>query len=133
MIEADGAHWYRTWLMLRDSLVWWPWYDRTKSAQRTIPEDFSAVRLHRWTLEVMRRRESYGCLVQAALDHDAPALIDALGAPVCLIAGTVSPLSIYDADLAARDSALRVVAVDGRGEAHAVREALRTLEDASTT
>ncbi len=131
-IEADGAHWYRTWLMLRDSLIWWPWYDRAKAAQRTTPQDFSAARLHRWTLDIMRRRESYGDLVQAALGHDAPTMIDALVVPVCLIAGTTSPLSIYDADLVARHPGLRVVNVDDRGETDAIRAALRTQEDAST-
>ena len=130
-IEADGAHWYRTWLMLRDSLIWWPWYERTKAAQRPTPQNFNGPRLHRWTLEVMRCRETYGCLVKAALDHNATALIDALCMPVCLVAGATSPLSIYDADLVARHPALNVVTVDNRGEANAIIEALRTLEVAS--
>ena len=72
-IERDGAHWYRTWLMLRDSLVWWPWFDRRQVALRRAPVDFEAKRLHAWTVDVMRRRASYGHLIHAALAHDVRA------------------------------------------------------------
>lgn len=74
-IERDGAHWYRTWLMLRDSQIYFPWYDTRREALRRQPADLSALRLHRWTVDVMRAGFPYGDLVRAALDWDAaPAL-----------------------------------------------------------
>jgi pimeloyl-ACP methyl ester carboxylesterase len=95
-IERDGAHWYRTWLMLRDSLVWWPWYDRTKAAQRATSGDFDPGQLHRWTLDVMGRRESYGHLIRAALDYDAGAALGAVACPIVRVVGGATPLSAYD-------------------------------------
>ncbi len=123
-IEADGGHWYRTWLMLRDSLVWWPWYDRRKDSQRKVVEDFGADRLHRWTLEVMRRRTSYGDLVQAALAEDAAALIGDLSTPACLLTGAPTPLAVYDDTLAARFPDLSTVTVGDRRYGTALLEAL---------
>jgi pimeloyl-ACP methyl ester carboxylesterase len=101
-IEADGAHWYRTWLMLRDSLVWWPWFDRRRAAQRSAPADFGAERLHCWTLDVMGSRESYADLIHAALSHDAQRALTRLSAqPDLLLGGTATPLAAYDDRLAA--------------------------------
>ena len=99
-IEPDGAHWYRTWLMLRDWQVYWPWYDRRLDKLRRIDADFSARPLHRWTMDVMRARASYYHLIHAALAHDATA-IEALSTPLLLLCDRGRPLSVYDAKLAA--------------------------------
>ena len=104
-IERDGGHWYRTWLMLRDSLIWWPWFERRRETQRGVAADFGADRLHRWTVDVMASRESYGDLIQAALAHESRddiAALDAAGiAPCLLLGGNATPLTAYDATLAA--------------------------------
>jgi pimeloyl-ACP methyl ester carboxylesterase len=115
-IEADGSHWYRTWLMLRDSLVWWPWFDRRKAAQRLAPANFSAAHIHRWTLDVMGSRESYADLIYAALSHDArQALARLTVRPGLVLGGAVTPLSAYDARLAALLPDVRRVGVPAEG------------------
>ena len=104
-IEPDGGHWYRTWLMLRDSLIWWPWFERRRETQRRVPANFGADRLHRWTIDVMGSRENYGDLIQAALAHECGADIAALDAagvaPFLLLGGNATPLTAYDAKLTA--------------------------------
>ncbi len=69
-LDDDGGHWYRTWLMLRDSLVRWPWYDRAPSALRRQPTDLDAAHLHAWTCDVMRQWSSYHRLIDAVLEWD---------------------------------------------------------------
>jgi pimeloyl-ACP methyl ester carboxylesterase len=101
-IERDGAHWLRTWMMLRDSLIWFPWYRPTLGAQRSRPGDFEAERLHRWTIDVMTSRETYGHVIAATLAHDGPSALRAVACPVVLVTGGATPLSAYD-------NALRVI------------------------
>lgn len=100
-IEADGAHWYRTWLMLRDLQVYWPWYDRRLAALRRVDADFSARPLHRWTMDVMRARTGYAHPVHAALDHDAAAALAGLRGPLLFVRDPATPLSAHDDRLAA--------------------------------
>ena len=65
-IKDNGSHWYDTWMMLRDSLIWHPWYSRNQDSLRRIKQDFSADRLHDWMMEVMKQRTSYHHVIQAA-------------------------------------------------------------------
>ena len=110
-IESDGAHWYRTWLMLRDWQVYWPWFDRRQHKLRRIDADFSARPLHRWTLDVMRARTSYHHLIHAALAHDAAAALQQVEPPLVLLQDRGRPLSAYDAALAASRPDAPVMAV----------------------
>jgi pimeloyl-ACP methyl ester carboxylesterase len=66
-LADDGSHWYRTWLMLRDSLVRWPWYAREPAALRRQQQSFDPVQLHDWTCDVMRQWHSYHHLIDATL------------------------------------------------------------------
>ncbi|MDH7973255.1 alpha/beta fold hydrolase [Sphingomonas sp. AR_OL41] len=95
-IEPDGAHWYRTWLMLRDSQIYWPWYDHRLASLRRVPADFTARRLNRWTMDVMRARESYHHLIHAALEDDAAVALKALDAPFAVVRDPSTPLSAHD-------------------------------------
>ena len=99
-IDRDGGHWYRTWLMLRDSLVWWPWYDRRKTALRRAPTDFDAQRLHDWTVDVMRSRHGYAHLIHAALDDDAAITLTELAVPLLRLHDPLVPLCRYDEESA---------------------------------
>jgi pimeloyl-ACP methyl ester carboxylesterase len=119
VIERDGGHWYRTWLMLRDSLVWWPWYERRKDNLRRTPADFDAKRLHKWTLDVMRRLESYGQLIRAALKHDACAALAEVRAPVLWLTDPLTPLSAYDHAAANLCADARTLTVDQSAQRHA--------------
>jgi pimeloyl-ACP methyl ester carboxylesterase len=100
-IAADGGHWYRTWLMLRDSQVYWPWFERKQGNLRRIDADFSAEPLHRRTMDVMRARETYHHLIHAALDHDAETALAAVTGPVLVVRDRATPLSAYDDKLIA--------------------------------
>ena len=99
-IEADGAHWYRTWLMLRDSQVYWPWYDRRLTTQRKVAADFSARPLHRWTMDVMRARAGYAGPIEAALANDAAVALAGLAVPLAQVRNSATPLSAHDDRLA---------------------------------
>jgi hypothetical protein len=68
VLADDGSHWYRTWLMLRDSLVRWPWYERGSGALRRQPTSFDPEQLHAWTCDVMRQYHSYHRLIDAVLE-----------------------------------------------------------------
>jgi pimeloyl-ACP methyl ester carboxylesterase len=67
-LAEDGSHWYRTWLMLRDSLVRWPWYAREPGALRRQTTALDSERLHEWTCDVMRQWHSYHHLIDAVLE-----------------------------------------------------------------
>jgi pimeloyl-ACP methyl ester carboxylesterase len=94
-IDPFGAHWYRTWLMLRDSLIYWPWYKRGASAVRGVKADFDADRLHDWTVEVMRQRNSYHHLIAAALARDTESDLKSIAVPVLVCDDPAQPFSIY--------------------------------------
>ncbi len=76
-LADDGSHWYRTWLMLRDSLVRWPWYAREPSALRRQDQVFDAEHLHAWTCDVMRQWHAYHHLIDAVLEWTPEAAIAA--------------------------------------------------------
>jgi pimeloyl-ACP methyl ester carboxylesterase len=94
-IDAYGGHWYRTWLMLRDSLIYWPWYDRRPEALRRVPTDFDADRLHDWTFEVMKQSDAYGHLINTALRHDAARVLADIRTPLLLCADPLVPFFAY--------------------------------------
>jgi pimeloyl-ACP methyl ester carboxylesterase len=83
-IQANGTHWFDTWMMLRDSQIWWPWYNRNPEAMRRIDGDFSAEHLQAWTLEVMKQSHAYHHVIQAALRHRADKALSNLTGPVLL-------------------------------------------------
>jgi pimeloyl-ACP methyl ester carboxylesterase len=76
-LADDGSHWYRVWLMLRDSLVRWPWFARDPGSLRRQPLVFDADHLHAWTCDVMRQWNSYHLLIDAVLEWSPLAAIDA--------------------------------------------------------
>ena len=98
-VEQDGSHWYRTWLMLRDSQIYWPWYDSRKGAQRGVPADFSAERMHRWTFDVVKKHSSYHHLINAVIDYELAPTWASLSMPLAIIVDKSAPLSFYDEEL----------------------------------
>lgn len=108
-IERDGAHWYRLWLRLRDSLVYWPWYDTRRTALRRVPTRFEAWDLHDWTVETMKQRATSHHFIEAVIRHDAEASLAACASTVTRIADPLSALGAAYGDrldqlLALRDS-----------------------------
>lgn len=100
-LADDGSHWYRTWLMLRDSLVRWPWYAREHAALRRQQLAFDAGHLHEWTCDVMRQWHSYHHLIDAALGwHPDDALAAARG-KLTIVIDRLHALHASDAEWAA--------------------------------
>ncbi len=81
-IKPDGSHWYRTWLMLRDSLIWWPWYRTEHRCLRSAEADFAGEKLHRWTVEVMRQSNAYHRAIEAVIEYDTAAALAELEVPL---------------------------------------------------
>ncbi len=101
-IAADGSHWYRTWLMLRDSLIWWPWFTPSRAALRRVDADFGAAALHDWTREVLRQPESYAGPILAALNHDALAELARFTGTLFAVSDSLTPLATaFRAEIAA--------------------------------
>ncbi len=78
---AHGEHWYATWLMLRDSLLFDPWFARGRAAVRPGPVDLDADRLHAWTLDVVAAGAHYADLMQAVLAQDNAPMLGRLTVP----------------------------------------------------
>jgi pimeloyl-ACP methyl ester carboxylesterase len=96
-LADDGSHWYRTWLMLRTSLVRWPWYAREPAALLRQAIALEPEHLHAWTCDVMRQWHSYHRLIDAVLRWSPEEAI-ALGAGKMNIA-LDSRHALYAADL----------------------------------
>jgi pimeloyl-ACP methyl ester carboxylesterase len=95
-IDPWGGHWYRVWQMLRDSLIYWPWYDRSPAGLRRVPADFSAETLHAWTHEVMKQRACYQQVVNAAIDAPVADLLASLAIPMAIFADPAGQYRGYD-------------------------------------
>ena len=95
-IKANGSHWYDMWMMLRDSLIMWPWYSRNSSGRRDVEQDFDGRRLHDWTFEVMKQRESYHHLINAAIDYHAYDALAQISGPILTCMDPGHRFSVYD-------------------------------------
>jgi pimeloyl-ACP methyl ester carboxylesterase len=101
-LENDGSHWYRTWQMLRDSQIYWPWYDQRHQSQRRVSCDFSAERLHDWTFDLMKQPAGYRHIIHGALNYDASAELARIEVPLLICIDSSTPLSAFDTTLLER-------------------------------
>lgn len=96
-IKNNGSHWYDTWMMLRDSLIWHPWYERNEAALRRTRQDFSAERMHNWMMEVMKQRTSYHHVIQAAITQPVQQTLREISGPTLICQDPRNALSAaYD-------------------------------------
>ena len=91
-ISWDGSHLYRTWLMLRDQLLFWPWYARSQDSYIKSNDDVGAEALHRWTVEVLKSYQTYHLVTQAALRYPIEGRLSALTMRTLLCARKNDPL-----------------------------------------
>lgn len=89
-LTAEGSHWIKAWLMVRDSEIYQPWFDGRVAAQRHDQGNFGGAWLHLRTTEIMRARTSYHRLPREAWLADTAAALAAASAPVR--AGPISQL-----------------------------------------
>lgn len=80
--ERSGAHWSRTWHLLRDREAQYPWWDGAASAIRHREPDISAERLRQHTLDVLKQPQAWSAALRAALEADATKLASMLSARV---------------------------------------------------
>lgn len=99
-LADDGSHWYRTWLMLRDSLVRWPWYSREPAALRRQPLALDPEQLHAWTCDVMRQWHSYYQFIDAVLDWSPAESLSRQGSRLTIAIDALHPLFTSDAEWA---------------------------------
>ena len=118
-IQDNGSHWYDTWMMLRDSLIMWPWYSRSPDARRSIEQDFDEEMLHYWTFEVMKQRESYHHVINAAIDHHASDALAQLSGPILNCADAAHRFAVYNERLRSLIPDADVLTVSTNVDGHA--------------
>ena len=65
----DGSHWLRAWHHIRDSELWWPWFERThENVRRTARIDPGKLTIR--VREAMKQPESYEPAWRACLSYD---------------------------------------------------------------
>ena len=86
-IEArwDGSHFLTAWHMLRDGLLFWPWYRRDAEAVRDLEPEIEPVTLQRQLLAWLKGRLTYGDYIRAALRYDPDRLLAAVDQPSLVI------------------------------------------------
>jgi hypothetical protein len=123
----DGSHLYKTWLMLRDDQIYWPWFDRRRHAIRPIDFKGSPDQLHARLFEVLKARRSYGLTTQAAFQYQAHADLKRLARPTLMIEREGDVFAgRYKAALA-NSPVITTVAID-RNETSFKREVERFLD-----
>ena len=65
----EGSHWLRAWHHLRDSELWWPWFDRTHGAARRGDLHIDPADLTLRVREAMKQPASYAPAWRAALEY----------------------------------------------------------------
>ena len=81
----DGSHWLRAWHHLRDSELWWPWFERTRHNVRTTPR-IDPVELTLRVREAMKQPYSYGPAWCANMGYQWRERLAGLAMPVTLSA-----------------------------------------------
>jgi len=79
----DGSHWLRAWHHIRDSELWWPWFERKhENARRTARIDPHELTLR--VREAMKQPANYEAGWRACLSYDWRSRIE--GLPITYIA-----------------------------------------------
>ncbi len=99
-VDWDGAYLFTTWLMLRDELVFWPWYARDNKNARAVDANFKPDWLHARVVEVLKSKDTYHLLNEAALKHDVGRTLGRVKAPVTVVCQGDDPVARYTAKAA---------------------------------
>lgn len=114
----DGAYLYRTWLMVRDQQIFWPWYRRgpDPAFRVGITEDFRANWLNDQVIEILKCNRTYHLTLQAAFRYPMRKKLPQIGVPTLVCSEPGEPLH------STSDKAVRLIpngtcASMGRGNA----------------
>lgn len=82
----EGSHWLRAWHHLRDSELWWPWFERTHRAARTAAPRIDPPELTLRVREAMKQPASYQPSWQASLSYPWRERLSGVDVPVLRMA-----------------------------------------------
>ncbi|MGB7542328.1 MAG: alpha/beta fold hydrolase [Burkholderiales bacterium] len=82
----EGSHWLRAWHHLRDSELWWPWFERTHHAARTAPPRIDPQALTLRVRESMKQPASYRVAWEASLGYAWRDRLAGIEVPILLMA-----------------------------------------------
>ncbi len=90
--DLEGAYLMRAFQFCRDQYIFYPWYKRTRQAQRSggLPD---ARDLHDWLLEVLKANETFHLNYRAAFQWEPAARLPLLEKKVLVIASENDPLA----------------------------------------
>ncbi|MCC6829066.1 MAG: alpha/beta hydrolase [Novosphingobium sp.] len=97
--DLDGAYLARVFQFCRDQYLFFPWYDRSRTARRDGGLG-SAADLHALVVEVLKANETYDRNYRAAFQWDAPGRLPRVAAPTLVIAAENDPLLTTSAAMA---------------------------------
>ena len=109
----EGSHWLRAWHHLRDSELWWPWFERTHRATRTSTPRIAPDDLTLRVRETMKQPASYAPAWRAALSYPGRERLAGIDAPVLEIASEEDAFSHLSAGCNVAD--------DPHSRAHAIQ------------
>ena len=90
--DVDGAHLLRIWNYVRDSGLFWPWYNRTRTGIRWGRVKVDAVTVHKKAVEVIKAYKTHHLATEAALRHDLGARLASVSMPALICATEEDPL-----------------------------------------
>ena len=123
-IEPDGSHWFRTWQMLRDSQIFWPWYLTTADHLLRLPGNYDGEFMHDWVRQVMEQPETAHLLPHAVCNLDAGTLLAQLTQPTTLLSRIGHPLGRAAAAAVTRSPQLLTLQLHDDGRADELRRLL---------
>lgn len=82
----EGAHWLRAWHHVRDSELWWPWFERTRRNVRPGPSNIDPAHLTLRVREAMKQPASYQPAWRANVGYAWREALAAVTCPVLLLA-----------------------------------------------
>ena len=82
----EGAHWVRAWHHLRDSELWWPWFERTQRNVRPGPSNIDPAQLTLRVREAMKQPSSYQPAWRANVAYEWRDALAAINCRVLLMA-----------------------------------------------
>jgi hypothetical protein len=102
----EGAHLLRAWHFLRDQELWWPWFDRGRSAIRENEPRIDPADLTRRVREVLKQPLSCAPALRAALAYSLAERLRQVSAPVALLCAAEDVFApVFPAARAARPDA----------------------------
>ena len=80
--EPYGQHLNQAWYMIRDSELFWPWFDPKPENAVNQPPETDPARLHRRVCDLLKAAPVYQTVVNSALETDGEAMLKTLDIPV---------------------------------------------------